>query len=54
MTTKFNQEFYARIKAKENEPLSSIGQHRLRVVKKEKEKEVQKRARPPLPWTKVG
>ena len=39
MTTKFNQEFYARIKAKENEPLSSIGQRRLRVVKKEKEKE---------------
>ena len=40
MTTKFNQEFYARIKAKKNKPLSSIGQRRLRVVEKEKEKEV--------------
>ena len=40
MTTKFNQEFYARIKAKKNEPLSSISQRRLRVVEKEKEKEV--------------
>ena len=40
MTTKFNQEFYARIKAKKNESLSSIGQCRLRVVEKEKEKEM--------------
>ena len=40
MTTKFNQEFYAQIKAKKNESLSSIGQCRLRVVEKEKEKEV--------------
>ena len=40
MTTKFNWEFYARIKAKKNEPLSSIGQRRLRVVEKGKEKEV--------------
>ena len=40
MTTKFNQEFYARIKAKKNESLSSIGLRRLRVVEKEKEKEV--------------
>ena len=31
---------YARIKAKKNEPLSSIDQQRLRFVKKEKEKEV--------------
>ena len=40
MTTKFNQELYAQIKTKKNEPLSSLGQRRLRVVKKEKEKEV--------------
>ena len=40
MTTKFKQELYTQIKAKKNEPLSSIGQQRLRVVKKEKEKEV--------------
>ena len=40
MTTKFNQEFYTRIKAKKNEPLFSIGLRRLRVVEKEKEKEV--------------
>ena len=43
MTTKFNQEFYDWIKAKKNELLSSIGQHRLRVVEKEKEKEVTKK-----------
>ena len=53
MTTKFNQEFYAQIKAKKNEPLSSIGQRRLRVVEKEKKKRCQKKARPPLPWTRV-
>jgi len=40
MTTKFNQELYAKIKAKKNEPLSSISMRRLRVVEKEKEKEV--------------
>ena len=40
MTTKFNQELYAQIKAKKNEPFSSIGQWRLRVVEKEKDKEV--------------
>ena len=38
MTTKFDQEMYARIKGKKNEPLSSIGQKRLRVTDKEKEK----------------
>ena len=43
MTTKFNQELYAKIKAKKNEPLSSIGMRRLRVVEKEKEKEVMKK-----------
>ena len=42
MTTKFNQEFYARIKEKKNKFLSSIGQRRLKVVEKEKEKEVTK------------
>ena len=40
MTTKFNQELYAKVKAKKNDPLSSIGTRRLRVVEKEKEKEV--------------
>ena len=40
MTTKFDQKLYAKIKAKKNKPLSSIGTRRLRVVEKEKEKEV--------------
>ena len=44
MTTKFNQELYARIKVKKNEPLSSIDQQRVRVVMKEKEKEVIEKA----------
>ena len=39
MTTNFNQEFYAWIKAEKIESLSSIGQCKLRVVEKEKEKE---------------
>ena len=39
-TTKFDQKLYAKIKAKKNEPLSSIGMRRLRVVEKEKGKEV--------------
>ena len=43
MMTKFNQEFYAQIKAKKNKPLSSIVQRRLQVVEKEKEKEVTKK-----------
>ena len=43
MTTKFNQEMYARIKGKKNKPLSSIGQRRLRVTDKEKEKEMVER-----------
>ena len=43
MTTKFNQELYAKIKAKKNETLSSIGTWRLKVVEKEKEKEVTKK-----------
>ena len=37
MMTKFDQELYARIKAKKNEPFSSISQWRVRVVEKEKE-----------------
>ena len=40
MTEKFNQELYARMKAKKNEPLSRIGQRRLRVVEKDKEQEL--------------
>ena len=43
MTIKFNQEFYAWIKAKKNEPVSSIGQHKLRLTDKEKEKETTKK-----------
>ena len=40
MTTKFNQELYAKIKTKKNKPLSSISMRRLRVMEKKKEKEV--------------
>ena len=39
MTTKFNKDMYAKVKGKKNEPLSSIGQIRLKIVDKEKEKE---------------
>ena len=39
MTSKFNKEMYNKIKGKKNEPLSSIGQRRLRITNKEKEKE---------------
>ena len=39
MTTKFNKDMYAKIKGKKNEPLSSIGQRRLKIIDKEKEKE---------------
>ena len=34
MTTKFNQEMYAKIKARRNEPLSSLGKKVVRVVEK--------------------
>ena len=43
MTSKFNKEMYAKIKGKKNEPLSSIGQKRLRITDREKEKEVVER-----------
>ena len=39
MTSKFNKEMYKKIKEKKNEPLSNIGQRRLRITDKEKEKE---------------
>ena len=39
MTSKFNKEMYRKIKDKKNEPLSSIGQRRLRITDKEREKE---------------
>ena len=42
MTSKFNKEMYKKIKDKKNEPLSSIGQRRLRITDKEKEKEKEK------------
>ena len=42
MTTKFNKEIYKKIKEKKNEPLSNIGQRRLRITEKEKEKEKEK------------
>ena len=38
MTTKFNKEMYKKIKEK-NEPLSNIGQRKLRITDKEKERE---------------
>ena len=34
MTTKFNQEMYAKMKAKKNEPLSSLGKNVVQVVEK--------------------
>ena len=36
---KFNQELYAKIKMNKNEPLSNIGQRKLWIVEKEKDKE---------------
>ena len=42
MTSKFNKEMYRKIKEKKNEPLSSIGQKKLRFTDKEKEKEKEK------------
>ena len=42
MTSKFNKEMYRKIKEKKNEPLSSIGQRKLRFMDKEKEKERKK------------
>ena len=39
MTSKFNKEMYNKIKDKKNKPLSSIGQRRLRITNKEREKE---------------
>ena len=40
--SKFNKEMYRKIKEKKNEPLSSIGQRKLRFMDKEKEKERKK------------
>ena len=37
--SKFNKDMYAKIKAKKNEPLSSIGQKTLRITNKERERE---------------
>ena len=42
MTSKFNKEMYRKIREKKNEPLSSIGQRKLRFTDKEKEKEREK------------
>ena len=42
MTSKFNKEMYKKIREKKNEPLSSIGQRKLRFTDKEKEKEREK------------
>ena len=39
MTSKFIKEMYKKIREKKNEPLSSIGQRKLRFTDKEKEKE---------------
>ena len=53
MTSKFNKEMYKIIKDKKNEPLSSIGQRRLRITDKEREKEKEARPHLPLIWTRV-
>ena len=42
MTSKFNKEMYKKIREKKNEPLSSIGQKKLRFTDKEKETEKEK------------
>ena len=44
MTSKFNKDMYAKIKAKKNEPLSSIGQKTLRIIDKGREREREKEA----------
>ena len=36
--TKFNKDLYAKMKAKKNEPLSNIGQRRLKITNKKKKK----------------
>ena len=55
MTSKFNKEMYKKIEEKKNEPLSSIGQKKLRFTDKEKEKEKEKEmvegVRPLLSWS---
>ena len=43
MTTKFNKEMYAKIMGKKNEPFSAIGQRKLRITDKDKEKETVER-----------
>ena len=42
MTSKFNKEMYKKIREKKNEPLSNIGQKKLRFTDKEKEKKKEK------------
>ena len=42
MTSKFSKEMYKKIKEKKNEPLSSIGQKKMRFTDKEREKEKEK------------
>ena len=39
MASKFNKDMYKKIKEKKNEPLSNIGQRKLRFTNKEKERE---------------
>ena len=39
MTSKFNNEIYKKIKEKKNEPLSNLGQRKLRFTDREKERE---------------
>ena len=43
MTSKFNKEMYKKIREKKNEPLSSIGQKKLKFTDKEKEREIVER-----------
>ena len=42
MMSKFNKEMYKKIKEKKNEPLSNIGQRKLRFTNKEREREREK------------
>ena len=56
MTTKFNKDMYVKIKGKKNEPLSNIGQRKLKIMdnEKEKEKETAERGSSTLLWMKDG
>ena len=56
MTTKFNKDMYVKIKGKKNEPLSNIGQRKLKIMdnEKDKENETAERGSSTLLWMKDG